>query len=276
MPVILVTNDDGVHSQGIIALFRAMKNLGDAYIVAPDRERSAAGHSLTLHRPLKAEEIREHVYSINGTPTDCVTVGINKLLPEKPSLVVSGINKGTNLGDDITYSGTVSAAIEGTIFGIPSIAFSLISDKHYHYDTAAFFALKIASFVLEHSLPYDTLLNVNIPNVSKEKICGMKFTRQGKRIYDNSIQETYNPWGEKYYWIGGGNPYWEHGEDTDIEAVQSDYISVTPIHLDLTNYDALSFLRKKWPTADIMSDDKQTHHPELVTDTDKKDAREKI
>ena len=125
MAVILVTNDDGVHSPGIIALYRAMKTLGDAYIVAPDRERSAAGHSLTLHRPLKAEEIREHVYSINGTPTDCVTLGINKVLPERPSLVVSGINKGGNLGDDITYSGTVSAAVEGTIFGVPSLAFSL-------------------------------------------------------------------------------------------------------------------------------------------------------
>ncbi len=250
MAVILVTNDDGVHSPGIIALYRTMKNLGDAYIVAPDRERSAAGHSLTLHRPLKVEEIREHVYSINGTPTDCVTLGINKLLPKKPALIVSGINRGANLGDDITYSGTVSAAMEGTIFGIPSIAFSLISDKHYHFDTASFFALKIASLVLDHSLPYDTLLNINIPNVRKEEIKGVKFTRQGKRVYDDSIQETYNPWGEKHYWIGGGKPYWEHGADTDIEAIQTNFISVTPIHLDLTNFDALSFLREKWAVLD--------------------------
>lgn len=252
MAVILVTNDDGVHSAGIIALYRTMKNLGEAYIVAPDRERSAVAHSLTLHRPLKAEEIREHVYSINGTPTDCVTLGINKLLPEKPVLVVSGINKGANLGDDITYSGTVSAAIEGTIFGIPSIAFSLINDKHYHFDTASFFVLKIAALVLEHSLPYDTLLNVNIPNVRKEEIHGIKFTRQGKRIYDNSIQEIYNPLGEKHYWIGGGKPYWEHGVDTDIEAVQANFISVTPIHLDLTNYDALTFLKEKWILTDML------------------------
>ncbi len=246
MAIILVTNDDGVHSPGITALYKAMKDLGNAWIVAPDRERSAAGHSLTLHRPLKAEEIREQVFSVNGTPTDCVTVAVNKLLPARPALVVSGINKGTNLGDDITYSGTVSAAIEGTIFGIPSIAFSLISDKHYHYETAAFFAVQIASFVLERSLPYDTLLNVNIPNVKKEEVRGIKFTRQGKRVYDNSIQETFNPWGEKHYWIGGGKLYWEHGEDTDIEAVQSNFISITPIHLDLTNYEALSYLREKW------------------------------
>jgi 5'-nucleotidase len=251
MAIILVTNDDGVHSPGIAALYKSMKQLGDAYIVAPDRERSAAGHSLTLHRPLKAEEISEHIYSVNGTPTDCVTIGINKLLPEKPALVVSGINKGSNLGDDITYSGTVSAAIEGTIFGIPSIAFSLINSKHYLFETASFFALKIASVVLEYSLPYDTLLNVNIPNVAKGDIQGLKFTRQGKRIYDGSIQETFNPVGEKHYWIGGGRPFWEHGEDTDIEAVRSNYISITPVHLDLTNYDALISIKKQWGPLDI-------------------------
>ncbi len=246
MPIILVTNDDGVHSPGIIALVKAMKSLGTAYIVAPDRERSAAGHSLTLHRPLKVEELRENVYSVNGTPTDCVTVAINKVLPMKPALVVSGINRGANLGDDITYSGTVSAAIEGTIFGIPSIAFSLISGKHYHYEAASQYAVKIATYVLQHALPYDTLLNVNVPNIRREEIRGMRLTRQGKRIYENSIQETYNPWGEKHYWIGGGNIYWEHGEDTDMDAVQAGYVSVTPIHLDLTNHAALRFLRERW------------------------------
>jgi 5'-nucleotidase len=251
MAVILVTNDDGVHSAGLSALLKAVEQLGDAFIVAPDRERSAAGHSLTLHRPLKAEEIRERVFSVNGTPTDCVTLGVNKLLPERPSLIVSGINKGANLGDDITYSGTVSAAVEGTIFGIPSIAFSLIAAKHYHFDTASQFALRLAGFVLEHSLPYDTLLNVNIPNVRLEEIRGVKFTKQGKRVYDNSIQETYNPWGEKHYWIGGGTPYWERGEDMDIEAVETNCISITPVHLDLTNYDALAFFKKKWAVGDI-------------------------
>lgn len=251
MPVILVTNDDGVHSPGILALHGTMDQLGDAFIVAPDRERSAAGHSLTLHRPLKAEKISERVFSVNGTPTDCVTLGVNKLLPEKPSLVVSGINKGANLGDDITYSGTVSAAIEGTIFAIPSIAFSLIAGKHYHFDTASRFALRLAGFVLEHSLPFDTLLNVNIPNVESDKIRGVRFTRQGKRVYDNSIQETFNPWGEKHFWIGGGTPYWERGEDMDIEAVEANHISITPIHLDLTNYNALTFFRKKWALGDI-------------------------
>lgn len=251
MSLILVTNDDGVHSPGLTALCEAMKPLGDAYIVAPDRERSAAGHSLTMHKPLKVHEHSARVFSINGTPTDCVTIGINKILPEKPALIVSGINKGANLGDDITYSGTVSAAIEGTIFGIPSLAFSLISSKHYFFETAASFASLISAYVLQHSLPYDTLLNVNVPNVRKESIKGMKLTRQGKRVYDGSIQETFDPWGEKHYWIGGGQPYWEMGEDTDISAVNDGYISVTPVHLDLTNYDALQFFREKTKLTDI-------------------------
>jgi len=162
---------------------------------------------------------------------------------QKPDLVVSGINRGANLGDDITYSGTVSAAIEGTIFGIPSIAFSLISDKHYHYETAAFFATKIASYVLEHSLPYDTLLNVNLPNIRKEEIKGIKLTRQGKRIYENSIQETFNPWERSIIGSAAAGRSGSTVDEADMEAVQEDYISITPIHLDLTNHSALTFLR---------------------------------
>jgi 5'-nucleotidase len=250
MPIILVTNDDGVHSQGLISLFRSMQKLGDAYIIAPDRERSAVSHALTMHKPLKVEKLKKHIYSINGTPTDCVTIGANKILPEKPVFIVSGINKGANLGDDITYSGTVSAAMEATIMGIPAFAVSLVSrEKTFSisdFTAASKISLKIGEYILEHSLPYDTLLNVNVPNVSAKGIKGMKLTRQGKRIYDDSIQETFDPHGEKHYWIGGGQPYWEHGEDTDIQAVQDNYVSVTPIHLDLTNYDALKFLRKRF------------------------------
>lgn len=243
--LILVTNDDGVHSPGLIALFKAMKEIGDAVIIAPDRERSAVGHSLTLHRPLKVEEVREHVYSVNGTPTDAVVVGVSKILPRKPDIVVSGINRGGNLGDDITYSGTVSAAIEGTILNIPSFAISIQGDKNYHFETAAFFAATIADYIMEKPMPYDTFLNINVPNLPKKTVKGMKLTRQGKRVYDNSIQEVYSPRGERYYWIGGGVPYWEHAEDTDINAVEEGYVSVTPIHLDLTNYDALERLRKE-------------------------------
>ncbi len=252
MAVILITNDDGVHAPGILALGEAMKKLGDTYVVAPDRERSAAGHSLTLHRPLKADLIGERIFSINGTPTDCVTLGINKLLPRRPDIVVSGINRGANLGDDITYSGTVSAAIEGTIFGVPSVAFSVVSDRDDQYGTAGFFATKIVSYVLRQSLPYDTLLNVNFPPVSRQEIRGIKITRQGKRIYENSIQETFNPWGEKYYWIGGGRTFWEHGDEADMEAVQQNYISITPIHLDLTNHAALTYLRDSWKVSEML------------------------
>jgi len=246
MALILITNDDGVHSPGITALFAAMQELGDAYIVAPDRERSAVGHALTLHRPLKAEQIREHVYAVNGMPTDCVAIGVNKILPEKPALIVSGINKGGNVGDDITYSGTVSAAIEGTIMGIPSFAVSIVGEKTFYFDTAAYYSLEVARYILEKSLPYDTLLNVNLPNVHKNSIAGIKFTRQGKRVYDNAIQETYDPRGEKHFWIGGGTPYWEQGEDTDIQAVLQGYVSITPLHLDLTNYETMKFLKKSW------------------------------
>lgn len=243
-PVILVTNDDGVHSPGIIALFKAMKELGDAFIVAPDRERSAVGHALTLHRPLRVEELRENVYSVNGTPTDCVALAIHKILPKKPDLVASGINKGANLGDDITYSGTVSAAIEGTILNVPSFAISLAGEKPFHYETAIPFAIKIAKYILKNSLPYDTLLNVNVPNVPrKEAIKGIRLTIQGKRVYDNAIQEICSPWGEKYYWIGGGTPYWEQGKDMDIQAVLENYVSITPVHLNLTNYEALEYLK---------------------------------
>src|SRR5512147_2572518 len=161
-PLILVTNDDGVHSPGIIALFKAMKELGDAYIVAPDRERSAVGHALTLHRPLKVEEMREHVYAVNGTPTDAVVLGVNKVLPQKPDLVVSGINRGGNLGDDITYSGTVSAAVEGTILNVPSFAVSVHGEKNFHFETAALFAVIVARFIIDNPMPYDTFLNVNV------------------------------------------------------------------------------------------------------------------
>jgi len=247
MPVILVTNDDGVHSDGLRALYEAVRGLARTYVVAPDRERSAAAHSLTIHRPLKIQKIREHIFSVTGTPTDCVAVGVEKILPEKPALVLSGINHGPNLGDDITYSGTVSAALEGTIMTIPSMAVSLAVENsgEPRFEAAAHVAASVAEYILEHSLPYDTLLNVNVPNLGLDEIRGMRFTRQGKRIYEGSIQETFSPWGEKYYWIGGGIPRWEHGEDTDITAVREGFVSITPLHPDFTNYEAIEFLKTR-------------------------------
>jgi 5'-nucleotidase len=174
---------------------------------------------------------------------------VEKLLPAKPALIVSGINKGGNLGDDITYSGTVSAAIEGTILGVPSIAVSLFLEENSanpHYDTAQDYATLAARFVLSNPLPYDTLLNINVPNLPAKDIKGVRFTRQAKRIYNGSINEISSPSGEIYYWIGGGRPFWEHGEDTDMHAIMQGYVSITPVHLDLTNNPAIEWLRDKW------------------------------
>jgi 5'-nucleotidase len=246
-PLILVTNDDGINTPGIHALAKVMGDIGDVYIVAPDRERSAVGHMLTMHRPLKADELRERVFSVNGTPTDCVAIAVSKILPRKPDLIASGINRGANLGDDVTYSGTVSAAMEGTLLGIPSFAISLAGDKPFHYDVAEPYALEIARYIIEKKLPDDTLLNVNVPNKAREALKGMRITRQGRRSYENSIHEIYSPLGEKHFWIGGGKPLWEQGGvDMDMHAVMEGYVSVTPVHLDMTNYSALEALRNSW------------------------------
>ncbi len=251
--LILVTNDDGVHSPGIKILLESMAEIGEAIVVAPDRERSAVSHALTLHRPLRVEQLKDNVYSVNGTPTDCVALGAQKILPRKPDLIVSGINKGANLGDDVTYSGTVSAAIEGAILGIPSMAFSLMLDfpsggqnGPRHFATAGKYAGLLASFVFDNGLPYDTLLNVNVPNFTPNDVKGVRFTRQSKRVYDGAIQEIRSPWGELCYWIGGGTPVWERGPDTDMETVMDGYVSITPIHLDFTNSAAIDWLKGKW------------------------------
>lgn len=253
MPSILVTNDDGISSSGIKILAKTLESLGDVYIVAPEGEQSAVAHALTLHRPLKFERAGENAYFVNGTPTDCVIIGVNKILPHKPDIIVSGINNGANLGDDITYSGTVAAAIEGTLLGIPSIAVSLVREDQNNgvdsktdlkFQAAANFAGEITERVLDNGLPDDTLLNINIPYSAK--INGVRITKQGKRVYDNSIQELLDPRGREYYWIGGGVPQWGSGKNTDIEAIQDGYISVTPVHLDLTNYEALKYLEENW------------------------------
>ncbi len=244
MALILVTNDDGFFSKGIQTLADALKELGEVYIVAPDRDRSAVSHALTMHRPLRVDLIKENCYSVNGTPTDCVVLGVKKLLPRTPDIVVSGINKGANLGEDVTYSGTVSAAIEGTILGVPSFAISIVGDRPFKYETASHFAIRIAKFILEKGLPENTLLNVNVPNRALTEIEGIRVTIQGKRSYENSIHEIYSPWGEKQYWIGGGVVSWQKMDNTDIHAITENYVSVTPLHIDLTNYEAINFLIK--------------------------------
>lgn len=245
-PLILISNDDGVYAPGLTALFRAMQNIGRPVIIAPEQDNSAASHSLTMRRPLRVKKIDTDIYAIDGTPTDCVTIGIGKVLEEKPALVVSGINPGGNLGDDISYSGTVSAAIEATMLGVPAFAISLAGERPFNYETAALFAEKLAKLILRRGLPKDTLLNVNVPNLAAEEIAGARFTRQGRRIYDGAIKETFDPWGKKHYWIGGGIPSWDNGQDTDAYAILAKSISVTPLHLDLTNHDALAYLTREW------------------------------
>lgn len=241
--LILLTNDDGIHSPGLKALVDQFQSLGRVVVAAPDRERSAVGHALTLHSPLRAELIAPDQWAISGTPTDAVTLGIHGLLKEKPDLVVSGINKGGNMGDDLTYSGTVAAAMEATLMGVPSIAISLAA-QNFSYDDfndAALVARNMATAVLRHGLPADTFLNVNVP---ASRPLGIQITRQGKRIYGDAVIQNVDPRGRTYYWIGAGELSFQELEGTDFHAVQNGYVSVTPLHLDLTNYAALERLRQ--------------------------------
>ncbi len=243
--IILATNDDGIHSKGMTALARALQGVGVVFVVAPDREKSAVAHSLTLHRPLRVEKIKKNFYAVDGTPADCVHLGVNAILPERPRLIVSGINKGGNLGDDITYSGTVSAAFEGTLLGIPSFAISLVSRSHFKFDGAASFAAKVARQIVVKGLLKDTLLNINVPNLDKEKIKTYKITQQGRWVHNQSaVVEKVDPRGKKYYWIGGGELVFDKRRGTDFEAVSRGYISITPLHLDLTHYPSIGPLRK--------------------------------
>ncbi|MBU1568608.1 MAG: 5'/3'-nucleotidase SurE [Proteobacteria bacterium] len=244
MKTILITNDDGIHSPGIEALQQALKALGETIVIAPDRDNSAVSHSLTMNRPLKVIRLKKNFYTIDGTPTDCVAVGLKKILAVRPDLLVSGINAGANLGDDISYSGTVSAAIEGTMYGIPSMAISVGGEPPYDYRAAMQIAACMAEKILRNSLPGDTLLNINVPSGSSHK--RMRVTRQGRRLWENSIHETLDPRGATHYWIGGGTPVTDPGEDTDVHAFACGDVSITPIQLDLTNHAGITFLKEKW------------------------------
>jgi 5'-nucleotidase len=233
-PLILVTNDDGVHAEGIRALAAGLAPVGDVVTVAPDREMSATSHSVTLHHPLRVSKIDDRRYAVDGTPTDCVMLGVLSVLPRRPDLVVSGINRGGNLGDDVTYSGTVAAAFEGTLLRVPSFAVSVIERVDTLFDVAAEFSARLARLVLEHGLPPDTLLNVNVPNLPPDEIVGVEVTRQGKRVYNDQVIEKEDPRGETYYWIAGTESS-EPVDGTDLGAVSRGRISVTPLHLNLTS-----------------------------------------
>lgn len=236
MARILVTNDDGVFSEGIKQLARLLSEVAEVIVVAPDREQSATGHSLTLHRPLRMQQLEEKVYSVDGTPTDCVNLAVLWLLKDSPpDLVVSGVNFGVNMGDDVTYSGTVSATFEGTLLGIPSVAFSQEVGEPFSFDNATRFARQFVEVLLEADLPRDLLLNVNVP---AGEVKGVRFTRLGDRTYDQVVVEKTDPRGETYFWIAG-TPQWQEEEGTDHAAVSSGRVSITPLHLDLTDYRGL-------------------------------------
>lgn len=244
MTTILITNDDGIHSPGIKALQKALQPLGKTIVIAPERDNSAVSHSLTMHRPLKVLQLEEDVYSVDGTPTDCVAIGLKKILSKPPDLLISGINAGANLGDDISYSGTVSAAIEATMYGIPSIAISVGGSAPLHFDGAMQVAACMAKKVLENKLPEKTLLNINVP--SGKTYNKIQITKQGRRLWQDAIQETVDPWGNTRYWIGGGTTLADPQQDTDVYAFASGNVSITPIQLDLTNHAGIAFIQKTW------------------------------
>lgn len=241
MPVLLLTNDDGVHAPGLAALAEALEPLGEVFVLAPEREQSACGHALTLHRPLRAHRLAPRRFAVNGTPSDCVNLGVLGFLPERPVLMVSGINHGPNLGDDVTYSGTVSAAMEGTLLGVPSIAVSLMDGGDLA--AAGRVARLIAMRVLVDGLPPKTLLNVNVPARAPR---GIRLTRLGHRVYSEKVVEQTDPRGRTHYWIGGGPPQWEALDGTDMGAVHEGFVAVTPLHLDLTNHRAMVEMAA-WP-----------------------------
>jgi len=241
---ILLTNDDGIGAEGIQALWHEFSKFAEVIVVAPDVERSATSQAITVHSPIRVDAYcfdhpRICGWRVGGTPADCVKVALGSLMTESPDIVVSGINHGSNLGTDVLYSGTVSAAIEAKLHGIPAVAISLDSSDHYDFGPAAAFASKVVQNIARRTLPANTLLNINVPALSTAQINGVAITKLGVRQYDNNFELRHDPRGRMYYWLGGQVIENENDHDTDIEAMKMSKISVTPIHFDLTNYDMM-------------------------------------
>lgn len=238
MKKILITNDDGVRSEGIEALAAALRRVGDVTVVAPAKEASAVGHALTLHYPLRLERLEKQVYAVDGTPTDCVNIAVSVILKGLPDLIVSGINKGLNVGDDVTYSGTVSGALEGALLGVPAIAVSLQRTRErMDFGPAARAAADVAKRVLRDGLPPRTFLNVNVPRVPNGEF---KVTRQAARSHYTQVQERTDPKHRTYYWIDEAIDEWDRDAESDYQAVRAGYISVTPLQPDMTAHAALA------------------------------------
>jgi len=241
---ILISNDDGVLAQGLGILAEACGTLGKVTVVAPDREQSGTSHSLTLHRPLRATHRADGAFQVDGTPTDCVLLALGALMTDKPDFVISGINHGPNMGEDVLYSGTVAAAMEGLAAGIPSVAVSYGSFDLEHLEThRSGLQRLLANILAVVSFPKETLLNVNLPPIPGHQVKGVKVTHLGSRVFHEEIARMKDPWGREIYWIGGGHVTWSGGADSDFQAVRDGYISVTPLHVDMTNYRLLDDVR---------------------------------
>jgi 5'/3'-nucleotidase len=248
---LLITNDDGILATGMECLIAAAEPLGEVTVVAPDREQSATSHSLTLHHPVRPVRRGERRWQVDGTPTDCVMLALEALMPDRPDFVLSGINHGQNMGEDVLYSGTVAAAMEGLALGVPSIAISFAGGDLRTDVSRLKEQVKVLTPVLKHltslaEFPRDTLFNVNLPPVNAEAVKGIKLTRLGRRVYSQSVAPMKDPWGRQIYWIGGGEITWTGEPDSDFRAIQDGYISVTPLHLDLTHFDVLQGADRWW------------------------------
>ncbi|HEY7394909.1 MAG TPA: 5'/3'-nucleotidase SurE [Gemmatimonadaceae bacterium] len=249
---LLVTNDDGILAHGIECLIAAAEPLGEVTVVAPDREQSATSHSLTIHHPLRPVNRGERRWQVDGTPTDCVMLAIEALMPTRPDFVLSGINHGHNMGEDVLYSGTVAAAMEGLALGVPAIAISFAAAGDLRADVFHLNEqVKVLTPLLKHltslvSFPANTLFNVNLPPVPAADVRGVKLTRLGRRVYSQSVAPMKDPWGRPIYWIGGGAITWSGEQDSDFRAIEERYVSVTPLHLDLTHFGALEGAEKWW------------------------------
>lgn len=248
---ILLTNDDGIHARGINALINELNSLAEIYVVSPDRERSGTGHSITVYEPIKVRPISlsgaKTGWTVGGTPVDCVKLALAKLIDAKIDLVISGINHGSNMGTDVLYSGTVSAAAEGVILGCPAIAVSLDSiDPDMDFTFTARFTRRLVQRVMKLGLNRENLLNVNVPAIAPEQIKGVRITRLGVRNYDNLFDERQDPRGNTYFWLGGGVLQEKQQPNSDVTALQEGYISLTPIRLDLTDYGLIEAYQKSW------------------------------
>lgn len=248
-PILLCTNDDGIHASGLALLAEAAASHGEVHVVAPDREQSATSHALTLHRPLRLIPAGERRHTVDGTPTDCVLIAITDLMDTPPALVLSGVNHGPNMAEDVLYSGTVAAAMEATILGVPAVAISYTGWTVEHLSTyGPFVSDLIGSILARAEFPPETLLNVNLPDRPADDARGIEVTALGRRVYHDSVTRRIDPRGNEYLWIGGGRSDWSGRDDSDFRAIEAGYVSVTPLHLDLTDFSLIEDVRS-WSLA---------------------------